>query len=49
MNGHVTVEDLRRLRAAARGNPAADAAYVDAWNRAPQAVKEALIRTEGTR
>lgn len=39
-----TVEDLQRLRTAARGNPAADAAYVEAWNRADQATKEALMR-----
>lgn len=48
MSNEPTVEDLRRLRATARSNPAADAAYVDAWNRASQAMKEALMRTEGT-
>lgn len=48
MSSQPTVEELRRLRAAARGNTAA-AAYVDAWNRASQATREALMRTEGTR
>ncbi len=39
-----TVEDLQRLREAAKGNPEADHAYVQAWNRAPQAVREAVLR-----
>ena len=48
MNGP-TVEELKRLREAAKGNPAADHAYVQAWNRASQATKEALMNAEGTR
>ncbi|MDP4501104.1 hypothetical protein [Nonomuraea turcica] len=43
MNSQPTVEDLRRLRAAARRDPAADAAYVEAWGRADQATKEAVL------
>lgn len=43
MSNEPTVEELRRLRAAALGNPGADAVYVAAFNRAPQSVKEALL------
>lgn len=39
-----TVEDLLRLREAAKGNPDADHAYVEAWGRASQAVREAVLR-----
>lgn len=41
-----TVKELQRLRAAAKGNPAADHAYVQAWNRASQATREALLASQ---
>lgn len=43
MSNDPTVEHLKRLRDAARRNPAADAAYVEAFQRAPQHVREQLL------